>query len=191
MVRIKPSAGRARVEEGPRGLEITIPARRNPMIIVFFGFWLIGWGFGEVMVPLMFFGRRADTEFVAFVVAWLLLWTAGGLVVIYLWLWTLVGKERISLDGTTLALKREVLGYGLTREYELSHISNLRASPVSSFPWLFGAMFQTWLPWGGTIAFEYGAKTYHFGASLDEAEARILAQQILDRYKIRENGEEQ
>jgi len=42
--------------------------------------------------------------------------------------------------------------------------------------------FVLWGLTGGHIAFDYGAKTYRFGAGVDEAEAKQIVKQIVDRY---------
>jgi hypothetical protein len=39
-------------------------------------------------------------------------------------------------------------------------------------------MFAAWGIGGGAIAFDYGARTHRFGASLDEAEAKQLIPRI-------------
>jgi hypothetical protein len=38
---------RATFMGGPEGLEIVIPAQRNPFTLVFLGVWLTGWMMGE------------------------------------------------------------------------------------------------------------------------------------------------
>jgi hypothetical protein len=37
---------------------------------------------------------------------------------------------------------------------------------------------------GGLIAFDYGAKTFRFGASLDEAEAQDIVKELNRRHKF-------
>ena len=43
-----PYAGRATINDIYNGVEITIPAKRNPFIIIFLSFWLCGWLMGEI-----------------------------------------------------------------------------------------------------------------------------------------------
>ena len=185
MVRVKPQETRSRISEVSGGLQIVIPAKRNIFIILFLAAWLVGWAAGEVMVPTSFFKKNMPLGGQIFTIAWLVGWTVGGLFAIYIWLWTLVGKEVVLIDGITLAIRRDILGYGRFKEYELSHLRNLRASPASFNMWNFSGALQFWGLGGGIIAFDYGARTYRFGASIDEAEGDHIIQHITQRYDIR------
>jgi hypothetical protein len=168
---------------GPEGLEIVIPANRNLALAIFLGMWLAGWlmgvwnAIGQV---------RRDLGSDPFLLIWLTTWTVAGIVVAYLWLWTLVGNERIIMGTSMLRVKRDVLGLGWTRVYALTKIRNLRVAAPSrrlGSPnlalGLAGFM-------GGTIAFEYEGRTIRFGASLDEAEAQTVVDRMRQRYGFRE-----
>jgi hypothetical protein len=72
------------------------------------------------------------------------------------------------------------LGFGRSNEYDLPSVKNLRIAftlantnltiPAQSF----GG--------GGSIAFDYGAKTFRFGGGLDDAEAAHLIDVLKSRY---------
>jgi hypothetical protein len=73
------------------------------------------------------------------------------------------------------------LGFGRSREYDLTNVKNLRIarSPLNSnYGW--NSPSQSML--GGTIVFDYGSKTFHFGGGLDEAEASQLIERLKSRY---------
>jgi hypothetical protein len=131
----------------------------------------------------LFFGRGDAPKL--FLGAWLLMWTVGGGVAIFAWLWMAKGVERILLRGDALVLKREVSGVGRTREYDLSHVGNLRVAPASWNPYDWSSAMQFWGIGGGLIAFDYGARTFRFGSSIDEAEARDIADQLKARHSFR------
>lgn len=102
---------RATIAGGPQGLEIIIPARRHLVVLLFLGVWLVGWLMGEVSaIGQVLSGRSTGSE--GFLLFWLLFWTAGGGFAGYLWLWMLVGKERILMGPSTLTMKHDVLGLG-------------------------------------------------------------------------------
>ena len=44
---VKVPVARATISESPEGLLITIPAKKNWLVILFLGFWMTGWLFGE------------------------------------------------------------------------------------------------------------------------------------------------
>lgn len=186
MVLIKPAPARAVIADTPKGLQITIPTKKNYFIIVFLGLWLIGWLAGAIGVPVGLFRDGKAAPDAAFVIIWLLFWLAFGGFTIYAWLWNVVGKEIITVDGTLLSLKHDLLGRGRVKQFELAHVRYLRPSPLAFHPWDFRSGVQVWGLGGGTIAFDYGARTYRFGSSIDEAEARQIAKMIAARYKLSE-----
>ena len=156
MVRVEPPKHRATIRQDIGGLVISIPARRNWILILFLPAWLIGWSLGAV--NLIETARRAGWGPQHLMAP---IWIGVGLWAIYYWLWNLVGKEIVTVAPTTLSVRREVLGLGRSKEFDLTQINELR---VQSFFNLYRGYWESW--WGGCpIAFDYGAKTYRFGAS--------------------------
>lgn len=181
MAIVSPAEPKASIEENPRGLEVVIPARRNGFITLFLGFWLCGWAIGEVVVPAAFFARDVDVGAKFFVAVWLAAWTVGGGFVLYVFFWSLVGRERVLLTSSTLSIERELFGMGRLREYELRHISDLRTAPSTYNPFDFRSGLQFWGLGGGVIAFDYGAATVRFGAALEEGEAKTIVERLRSR----------
>jgi len=184
MAKIKPGKRRATISEGAKGLEIIIPSKKNIFIILFLSVWLVGWALGEIMVPRELFSDKPDDASKIFLVVWLVVWTIGGIFAIYIWLWNLTGKEIISVNSLSITVKRSLFGYGREKEYEMTHINNLRVSPQPFNPWNFSSGLQCWGIGGGVIAFDYGARTYRFGSGIDEAEATQLLEKIKERYSL-------
>jgi hypothetical protein len=184
MAKVKPNAARATLSTSPKGLEITIPSRKNIFLILFLAVWLIGWAVGEVTVPSIFIKGNKDTGALFFVVAWFVAWTIGGAIAIYTWLWNVAGKEKVTINNLSLTIKRELFGYGREKEYEASHISNLRVSPQPFNPFNFSASLQFWGIGGGVLAFDYGSRTYRFGSGIGEAEANHIIERIKEQYKF-------
>jgi hypothetical protein len=184
MAIIKPSKARSIISSGPKGLEIVIPSQKNIFLILFLAAWLVGWCVGEVTVPTTFFKGNKDTGALIFSAAWLVAWTIGGALAIYAWLWNVAGKEKVTINNSTLTIKRDLFGYGREREYEVSSISNLRVSPQPYNPFNFSDSMKFWGIGGGILSFDYGYKTYRFGSSIDEAEASQLLNTIKERYKL-------
>ena len=98
-MKVEPSQPRFRWEDHLGRLRVTLPARRNWLVLIFLSAWLVGWVFGEVMVPTQLFGRTGKTGVDLFAAAWLVMWTIGGGFAIYIWLWNLVGREAIDVDS--------------------------------------------------------------------------------------------
>ncbi len=186
MVKVIPATGRARVREDNRGIEILIPARRRPYLAIVLGFWLMARAAGAVMAPLAFFRQHDWGGPGVFVVAWLGIWLTAGAFIIYLWLWTVLGKEVIRLDGRTLSVKRDVLGLGRTREFDWAHVADLRVWPEEGGPWYYASHwgYRPVLPEPGRILFDYGARTYRFGDGVDAPEARELINRMTARFPL-------
>jgi len=180
-MKVEPSQPRFRWEDHLGRLRVTLPARRNWLVLIFLSAWLVGWVFGEVMVPTQLFGRTGKTGVDLFAAAWLVMWTIGGGFAIYIWLWNLVGREVIDVDSQSLRIKRAVGRWGRIREFGLTHVRALRVAPQAFNPMDFSSGLRFWGVGGGIIAFDYGAKTYRFGSALDEAEAKQVLARLAER----------
>jgi len=179
---VSPAKPRASIEETSRGLEVIIPAKRNWLATLFLGFWLCGWAAGEILVPIATFAKGAPPwPANLFAAVWLGAWTLAGGFVLYIFLASLVGRERILLSPPTLSIQRELFGMGRVREYELVHVRDLRASLQKYSLYDFRSTFLFWGIGGGNIAFDHGAATVRFGAGLEESEARTIIERMRSR----------
>lgn len=168
---------RSRIIDEPPGLRIVIPARKHWFVVLFITAWLCGWAFGEVAAvrALVEGGQPGPTSL--FLVVWLAGWTAGGLFAAYTLVWMLAGQEIVVLRPDALVLKRDVLGMGKRRVYDITKVENLRVVESAST----GRRSRPRGVFGG-IAFDYGPKTVRFGASIEAGEARMLIARLEDRY---------
>jgi hypothetical protein len=180
MARVAVPTAKASVFDTPEGLVINIPAAKNWFLILFIGFWLCGWAFGEVSVIRQLATGKAHGAGL-FLIAWLGGWTVGGCFCISMWLWSVAGHEIVSLTPTSLAIRQDILGFGRSREYDLPSVKNLRIddTPINSRS---SEGFSLPTPFGGKIAFDYGAKTFRFGSGVGEAEASHLIELLKSRY---------
>jgi len=181
MVKIAPPARRSSSRQTATGLEISIPPKRNPLLMIFLAAWLVGWGFGEVSAGReILFGKETTSNL--FLAVWLTMWTLGGAFALYTLLRMIVGREVLLLRASSLLLKGEVLGVGRAREYELEHVRNLRVESVTAWPHDMAGAMRFWGVGGGPIAFDYGSQTVRCGVGLDEPEARQVIQELRARY---------
>ena len=107
---------------------------------------------------------------------WLVVAVAG-VVVVYGWLWTAIGREVVGLRPGVIVVRRDVAGLGLSREYSLADVRNLRVSapPSDAGRWSSPIRFGRE---PGVIAFDHGARTVRFGEGLDEAEASLVLAEL-------------
>jgi hypothetical protein len=108
------------------------------------------------------------------------MWLAGELFAIYLFLWTAFGKELISVQSGTMAVRHDIFGYGRERRYQISKLENLRASGHfgSAMSWSYSMAYYGIS--GGSIAFEYEGKTRRLGIGLKEGDANKLVAYMKD-----------
>lgn len=171
------ASARSTVTSIPGGIEVSIPSPRNYFIVAFIAIWCCGWVFGEVTVAgeLLHPSEKAP---IAFLTLWFAAWTIGGCFAVLTLLWLLVGRERVTIAGDALAIRREACGLGWTRRYELASARNLRVSDGAPYD-LPLAMRDPYGWRSGPFAFDYGARTIKFGAGLDVAEARTVLARFL------------
>jgi hypothetical protein len=176
---------RATIEGGPEGLKIVIPARSNLFALIFLGIWLVGWCMGEATA----IARVASTGKIAedpLLLMWLTVWTVGGCVAVYSWLWMLAGKEHLLMGSSVLRMKRDILGLGRTRTYELFKIRNLRVATQPAVPRNSRSVFRPWGLTGGPIAFDFEGEIIRFGGPLDPGEAQMIVDRMRQRFAFPE-----
>jgi hypothetical protein len=179
---VQPSGPRHTAEDDGTTLTLTIPAKRNVFLIAFLGFWLCGWAFGEIAAPIAIFTAKKNAGASLFILFWLCIWTVGGFFAIYAWLSMIRGREIILISPTTLSIKRDVLGAGRTKNYDMTKVTRLRFAPPTYNPFDFQRSIAFWGLGGGVIAFDYGYSTIRFGTGLDEAEAEHILQRVCGRF---------
>ncbi len=177
---------RYQCQNSANGLTITIPSKRNWFIILFLGFWLIGWAVGELSAIGDIFSSSRTTVGAfggLFMIGWLGAWTVGGAFAIYSWLWQIAGVEEIVISHDSLKISKKIPLWTRTKEYRLQDVTSLRVSPSPS---PYPGKMDFWGITGEQLAFDYGAKTVRFGPGIDEAEAKHIItemQKVLDRIK--------
>jgi hypothetical protein len=164
------------------GSEIHISSPKNIFMLIFLPIWLTGWTIGGVVtIGVLVTGKAKEAWFL---VIWLCGWIVGESFALYTFLWGLFGFEVITVEFGNLKIKRSILGYGPSKNYEISKLSNLRASgffgPMMS--WSSGMAY--WGLSGGTIAFDYEGKTKRFGISLNEDDSNQLVEALKTRLNL-------
>jgi hypothetical protein len=187
MAKVLPADARVTIADTPEGLRIVMPCRRSWMVILFLAFWICGWAVAEVMIAIQLLNGDAPPEGEFFMLTWFGVWTVSGVLAIYAWLWQVLGKEIVTVRGQTFTTRRDIAGFGFDKEYDLRQMRDLRVASVGFSPVDFSNSLQLWGVGGGVIAFEYGARTYRFGAGLDETEAKQIVAAAKQRSHIRDS----
>ncbi len=170
--------GRSTIEKIDGALQITIPAKRHPVVLIFIMAWFGGWAFGEftALNMLIDFFNKKTAGVSMFVVFWLIAWTVAGFFVLKYILWMICGREIIKVSTKSIILSKKTLCFKSEKEYAVSNVKNFRIVPrIEGY---------TGRRYGGSadmlekICFDYGMKTVKFGLGLDEAEANYIIEKI-------------
>lgn len=162
--------------------DIRISSPKNVFILIFMPVWLVGWTAGGVIAILQIFSGQSKEAW--FLVLWLFVWLAGELFVIYVFLWGAFGYELITSDHDIITIKRSIFGHGPLRMFEISKISDLRASGffATMISWSYNMAY--WGLSGGTVAFDYENKPIRFGINLNEDDAKQLVVIVKSRLNL-------
>lgn len=173
---VEPSPPRSTVSEDVEGLRICIPSKWS-WAILFFAAWLCMWTVGGITTGLSLFRR-----FNLFICFWMIGWAFGEVVVTYIVLYAMGGREVILANSETVAIRTEIFRLGLAKSYLVREMRNLRFQAAAGAG--KGRI-------ASRIAFDYGAKTVTFGADIDEPEAIELIGRIRQRCGIVEASAQQ
>jgi hypothetical protein len=174
--------GRARVERGAEGLEITIRAQREWFVVVFVVVWLSFWLYGgaHAVADLVTGRTGGDTPFL---LVWLVAWAAATVLAFASLAWRLAGREIVALAPDELRVTRAVGPFRRTRRFARHRIARVRTDPWRGGRRSAWRSVQTGGDWlavwglgGGSVVFDYGARTHRFGIRLDEAESAQIAE---------------
>lgn len=173
-----PGNDRVIIEHAADTLRITIHAARPPAVMIFLVLWLCFWPLGEITAIRDLLGGKPDDGLFNTTI-FLIFWTLGGVAVAYMLLWRMTGKEIIELTPRTLHYRKQMTGFGRSREYAAAHLHNFRpVTPVYEYDAEGG---RTNGLENGAISFDYGRSTHRFGLALDEADARRVIAELCGR----------
>ncbi len=179
---ITPPEPRHTVEDDGETLRITIPLPKRRYAILSLGVGLVFTVGFLLLTSRPLFGSSYNGE------PWLPYALLGMFVLVSIYaiavlLWLLFGVEVIKVDRDGIKTRRQLFGLGRTHDYDGDHIRRLRAAPIVYATTYRSNFTSEYLGLaGGQIAFDYGAKTVRFGASLDEAEARAIVEAITQHF---------
>ena len=129
----------------------------------------------------------------AFLGLWLVFWALAWVVTASVLGWNLIGRELITATGTELVVERRAGPYHTEKRFARDRIKRLRTDarrrrPAGRFTGLTDSWKAQWEIYGvggGTVVFDYGARTHRFGSKLDEAESRLLVEHLSKELRLR------
>jgi hypothetical protein len=171
------------------GFLLTVPKRRAWWPMLFLPLWLVAWAFGEVTVLRQLLSGFHSGAPSLFMIVWITAWTLGGSWALATVAWLFAGRERVRIEQGKLTLEHVLGPLGRQRTYELRQVTRLRTLSQTSQDLMAANMTPFGFGRAGALAFDYGSSTVRWGAGLDEAEARVVVERLVERGVSREaNG---
>lgn len=165
----------------PGELVADLPSPRRPVTVGVLSLWLVGWAFGVVFMVQQLLSPGPFSFDRAFLLAWTLVWAAAGFAVMGYMTWLVAGRERVSVEGGALVIRRGVLGLWWARRWPLESIRRLRTFGREIPP-----MIALSLDFSGRgaagVRFESGGQVVRFARALGENDARTIVELLRSRY---------
>ncbi len=158
---------RATIAEESGTLRVSIPMRRDWVGLIFLTAWL---GFWIFLARSSFHESGKDVGPVL-----LGLWILAGAWVLYTMLRKLAGRDVMTAGAKMIAVRKAVLGIGITQQYEVAEIRYLRFEPARGS----GKSYRP-----SQIAFDCADTTASFGAGISQEEATPIISLLTERYNF-------
>lgn len=152
---------------------LDLPSPRRPVaigvLLLWLGSWVLGLAFLLQQLPA---GGRFGFEG-AFVLVWTLLWAVAGCGAIVYLAWLIAGRERVSLEGDSLVIRRGVAVVWRTRRWRLDSIHRLRTFGREISP-VIALGLEVAGQGASGVRFESAGRVVRFARSLSEPDARAV-----------------
>lgn len=178
--------------DGPR---VVVPSPCLWPVAIFLGFWLWGWTDGEISAAksLWQIASTADGWLAllpgAFLLFWLSGWSVAGIFIWGAFLFSIQGREVVSLRGNRLRIRLEtLLGLGWSWHLSLAEMAPPRLMvmpPLENKNLDAARLAGGALPNYAGIEIRSGAKSWRLGLGLDEQGARNLMHTLTSRFGLR------
>ena len=189
---------RYQIEDLGMSTQITIPAKKNWLSLIFLAIWLTGWLCGELFALTMLLSSisallaelfgfsigwiELDSEGTGaviggFMLVWLAIWTWGGYSAVRSFLWQVAGKEIIEVSRMGIKLSRPILGLGKVKEYQAGEIVDLRILEDHE------RIQKKTIAGLNTLIFDYEFDMIEFGGGLTPIETKSILEEITKRYR--------
>ena len=187
------------LEETTDGPRVVIPSPCLWPVSIFLGFWLFGWTEGEVSAAKSLWQiAQSANGWPAllpggFLLFWLAGWTVGGVFAWGIFLFSIQGREVVSLNGDKLRVRLEtLLGLGWSWNLPLAEMAppRLMVMPVPPNKNLDEARAAgAVLPRYSGITISSGSKKWRLGLGLEESRAKDLLHTLTSRFGLPRAGE--
>jgi hypothetical protein len=122
---------------------------------------------------------------------WLVFWVAWGVWAFPRLLWAAVGRETVVVRDREIVIRREILGIGRSRVFELNQLEDLRYAlppPVGYAPPSRGWPPQPQPRLGGSIRFRCGRRVVRFADGIGLEDMTAVLEALRERLHVASSG---
>ncbi len=115
------------VDDEIDGFRVVIATTRLWSVRLFLGLFVGGWTWVEAnLVSEIVTSRPSQGHGPLFAAVGLVLWTVGWLRLIWVFAWSLAGREVVIVDEGHLVIRSEIVGLGVSSRFDLAEVIRLR-----------------------------------------------------------------
>ena len=173
---VRPKPNRTTVTDTGNGLRVEFIPEWSWATFLWLTVWLPGWAFGLRMAVTDFWIKaldRGDWFGIAFITVWAAGWIWGGLFALISWLGNFSSKEVLLIDSEVIRYRREVLGIGYEKTFDVVEVHGVRYLPPEGA----GRSRKS-----EALGFEYGSRTKRLMSDLTELEIQSVVKAINSRF---------
>ena len=174
--------GKAKIDDLNGRLTISIPSKKDRVLLIFGTVWLVGWFFGVInSISTFGYGSSGNFSIDNLMNSWFIAWTSFGLGLMLCILWGYFGKEILRIESNTMDFEKSIFGVGLKKNLVQDEIKNIRFEKINENSTSSGNRWAFWGLGPGKIKFDYGLKKYSLGLSLNDEEAIFLTNLLKEK----------
>jgi hypothetical protein len=125
-----------------------------------------------------------DPNSKAMVIVWIGFWVYFEYKIFKAYMWRKYGKEKIKIRDGKIFYKKDVLGKGKIKNYDIDFIKDFRIIEKKADSFFDNLNNSYWIVAGERLAFDYYGKEITFGIQLDENDAKALYNKIKKELKL-------
>lgn len=186
--RVAPAPRRLVIRREGSALVLEHRGARQPILPVLLAAWLVAWFFGEREALVHLFSPDEDAAGAFFLLVWLAMWTAGGLGALALLVYSLAGREIVTLRERTLTLRWAAGPLGWSRRFEVGALSNLRFEELSPLTVPDESedtpVARRRIRMPPALAFDRGGTTVRFASRISREEAALALAALGERIPL-------
>lgn len=168
-----------RITKESNGITVRLRPKKSWLALCYLPIFLTAWTFGGIGVVKE--SLKGDERDYPIVLLWLVFWLVAEFLLIFAFLWNILGEEIVSIRGGVFTHKLAVWGFGSKKIFPADELFNIRPAGFSDDSSTY-VDNRHWRKLGfadrAVVVDTKYATLYGFGIRLEESEAAALAKAL-------------